>query len=304
MGRYSEEQFQNLCKDVSKTENDKIKNAIFMVNDAVKRNNELRNLDIEVFVQGSYANNTNVKAESDVDVCVMLKSTFYYGCPDGLTNEDYGFPLAYDFDYNRYKQNVIEALKAKFGPNDIKIGNKAVNIKSNTYRVEADVVIALQYRNYRAINSKEYNRYIEGTKFISSSGDIVINYPKIHIENGNLKDEETYGLYKNLVRIFKNIKNDMTDERIITGDKITSFLIESLIYNVPNDVINYFSINYYTWYQMVKEVTRYLYNKMNKEVKYGKFLEVSKRYYLFRSKRKWTEYDVRDFLVQIWNYIK
>jgi hypothetical protein len=302
MGRYSEEQFQNLCKDVSKTENSRIENAIYMVNDAIKRNYELSNLYIEVFAQGSYANNTNVKAESDVDVCVMLKSTFYYECSDGLTNEDYGFPLAYDFDYNRYKQNVIETLKAKFGPNDIKIGNKAVNIKSNTYRVEADVVIALQYRNYR-IGSYLYKKYIEGIKFISNSGDIVINYPKIHIENGNLKDEETYGLYKNLVRIFKNIKNDMIDERIITGDKITSFLVESLIYNVPNDVINYFSINYYTWYQMVKEVTRYLYNRMNKEIKYGKFLEVSKRYYLFHSKRKWTEYDVKDFLEKIWDYI-
>jgi len=39
---------------------------------------------------------------------------------------------------------------------------------------------------------------------------------------------------------------------------------------------------------------------MNKEVKYGKFLEVSNRYYLFHSKIKWTEYDVRDFLEKIW----
>jgi len=274
MERYSEEQLAGLCKDISETEYNKIENAIRMVEDAVRNNYELYNLDIDVFVQGSYANNTNVKVESDVDVCVMLKSIFYY----------------YD-----YKKKVITALQEKFGTN-VKIGNKAVNIKSNTYRVEADVVIAVQYRNYR-MSKNPYSYYIEGIKFFSECGDAIINYPKIHTANGNSKDEQTRRLYKKLVRIFKNIKNDMIDKRIITDDKISSFLIESLIYNVPNDIITYS----YAWNQKVKEIIYYLYNEI--KINYGKFVEVSECNYLFHEERKWTPYDVKKFLFQMWNYL-
>ncbi len=35
-------------------------------------------VDFEVYLQGSYKNATNVRGDSDVDVVVQLKSTFYH----------------------------------------------------------------------------------------------------------------------------------------------------------------------------------------------------------------------------------
>ncbi len=66
-------------------------NAANMIRDAISSSDELKSHTIEVFPQGSYANNTNVRIESDVDVCVMLTSTTYNKYPAGLTRDDYGF---------------------------------------------------------------------------------------------------------------------------------------------------------------------------------------------------------------------
>jgi tRNA nucleotidyltransferase (CCA-adding enzyme) len=91
MGRFSEETFNHWKRTASQTEETRISNAIRMVKDAVSSSNELKDKNIDIFVQGSYANDTNVRAESDVDVCVMLKDTFYSEKIKGFTREDYGF---------------------------------------------------------------------------------------------------------------------------------------------------------------------------------------------------------------------
>lgn len=70
MSKFSEETFNSWKRLASEAEDTRISNAI-------SSSNDLKNKDIDIFVQGSYANNTNVRVESDVDVCVMLKDTFY-----------------------------------------------------------------------------------------------------------------------------------------------------------------------------------------------------------------------------------
>ena len=103
--------------------------------------------------------------------------------------------------------------------------------------MNADVVPAFQYRDYKAINSLDATRYIEGIKYIANDGSVVINYPKEHISNGKQKNIKTNHAYKKLVRIMKHIRNNMADERKINPDKITSFLTECLVWNVPDSII-------------------------------------------------------------------
>ena len=90
----------NYSQPLSATEDGQCKNAIRMVAHALKtlgftddnaaitplytdtfayslqmrRSSDSRN--IKLFVQGSYANNTNVRTESDVDVAVIQEETF------------------------------------------------------------------------------------------------------------------------------------------------------------------------------------------------------------------------------------
>jgi predicted nucleotidyltransferase len=297
MGKYSEETLRNYCFSVSDAEQRRIENAKSMIKSAINDSSELNGLDYEIFEQGSYANNTNIRIESDIDICVMLTSTFYIEYPDGLTREYYGFSMG-TMDYDDYKQRTIRALSKKFGA-DIKIGNKSIKISSNSYRVNADVVVAFQYRNYRRLNSRNPNIYTEGIKFISKSGDIVINYHKRHIENSISKNKLTSLQYKKLIKIFKNIKNNMIDEKIINSDTISSFLIEALIYNIPNDKI----IAFDSWDNRVRNAIYYLWNEFDKN-QYNRWVEPSQCIDLFHNDRKWTKEGTKDFLLKMWQHME
>lgn len=297
MGRYLEEKLCNYCSTVSDTEETRIENTKSMITDSIKSSAEFDGLEYEIFIQGSYANNTNVKADSDIDVCVMLKSTFHAKYPDGITAENYGFVDA-TMNYDDYKGRIVRALNKKFGT-DISVGNKSVKIKSNSYRVNADVVAAFQYRNYNILNSTNKYNFIEGTSFFSSNGNSVINYPKKHIDNGISKNKTTNGMYKKLVKIFKNVKNNMCDDKIIDSGTISSFLIESLIWQLPNEEI----ISHDTWDKTVKGSIYYLWNEFEKK-RCDSWTEPSKYIYLFNSDRKWTQEHAKDFLLKMWNYME
>jgi predicted nucleotidyltransferase len=293
---YSEEDLNYYWSAVSDTEEEKIEHAKSMIRDAINNSAEFSGLDYEIFEQGSYANKTNIRLDSDIDICVMLKSTFYAEYPDELTREYCGFPAG-TINFNDYKQRVVNALNEKF-ETDTKIGNKSIKITSNSYRVKADVVVAFQYRDYKISNSRDADDYTEGIGFISNTNGMVINYPKEHIENGITKNKETGLMYKKLVKIFKNIKSNMEDKRLIGDEKISSFLIESLIWNVPNDII----MNRYGWLEVVKKTIKYLYKKIQ-DNECSEWGEVSECLYLFRENRKWTCEDVKDFLLKMWNHM-
>lgn len=291
--KYTEQQLQSWTAPISNTEEDRAKNTIKMIKTAINNSDKLKLLDYEVFAQGSFANNTNVRSDSDVDVCVMLKSTFYYELPKERAADDYGFTSA-SINFQEYRDLVKKALQDKFGTNNVKDGNKSLKINENTYRVQADVVPAFQHRHYISSDNK---RYIEGTRFYAKDGKLVTNYPKVHLKNGNEKDTFTNGRYKALVRIMKHIKNNMVDDKKTDGDKITSFLVECLVWNTPRTIIT----GYNTWMETVRQTIVYLYNAI-KDDKHKEWKEVSEMLYLFRG-RKWTDQDAKNWLCDAWNYL-
>ena len=81
--RYSEEALQSWIKPLSATEETRVENTIGMIKDAIERSGLSSKYEYEIFAQGSYANNTNVKKNSDIDICIMVKSLFYCEYVDG-----------------------------------------------------------------------------------------------------------------------------------------------------------------------------------------------------------------------------
>jgi hypothetical protein len=296
--KYTEGTLKSWILPLSQTEEQRVKNTVLMIKNAVASYDKLSDCTMETFAQGSYANNTNVRQNSDVDICVMLTSAFFYNYVDGKTGKDYGYTTS-SITYPDYKFYIIEALKAKFGGDAVTVGNKCINIKANSYHVNADVVPAFQYRDFKIINSTDPTKYVEGIKFIAKDGTAVINYPKDHINNGKQKNNSTNYEYKKLVRIMKHIRNDMVDDGKIDGDKITSFLIECLVWNVPNDII----MENNTWEGTIQNSIAYLWKTINDE-KYQEWGEASERLYLFHSGRKWTAAETKDFLYDMYNYLE
>jgi hypothetical protein len=299
MPKFTEQTLDGWRKPASETEEQKISNAISMIKDAIKSHETLKNKDIEFIVQGSYGNNTNIKIDSDIDVCAMLKDTFYYVLREGATKTNYGIGDGTN-DFTDYRKYIIEALIKKFGNENLTVGNKSIKIKSNTYRVQADVIPALQYRNFRQDKTNNINNFVEGIKFFSSRNEEVINYPKQHIKNGTTKNTNTTRRFKRAVRLYKRIKNKMIEDGLPVPKSINSFLIEGLLWNSPNATFN----NSSTWNGLLKDSIIFLYNNTDADEKCKDWGEVSEMFYLFHSERKWNRSDVNSFLVQMWNYLE
>lgn len=294
--KYSEHTLQSWTAPLSQREEQRAENTIRMIKSAIDAKSELKTMGIEVFIQGSFANNTNVRSESDVDVCVMLKDTFHCEYPEGVRDENYGFTSS-SFTFQQYRELVKKALQDKFRSEYVHDGNKSLKINENTYHVQADVVPAFQLRNYYYNKSKSADNYVEGTWFVSKSGLHIANYPKVHIKNGTEKNNRTGYKYKKLVRIMKHIKNEMVDDGKANAAKITSFLVECLVWNVPDATIT----GYSTWNETVRQAIYYLYNEIRGD-RHKEWGEVSEMLYLFR-KRKWTDLDVKQWLYDAWNYL-
>lgn len=296
MSRFSEDTLKSWERPASDNEERRISNAIRMVKEAINSSEDLKTKrnNIEVFVQGSYENNTNVRANSDVDVCVMLKNPFFTLYPVGYDRSNYGFTSG-DYTFIKFRHDLLKALNSKFS--EVKAGNKSLKISSSSHRVEADAVPAFQYRNYREIGSYYSDEFVEGIKFYSYDGKEVVNYPKLHTRNGKLKNDATQRRYKRLVRVVKRIRHQMIKEGLSVDGAISSFLIECLIWNVPNRIINTDSRT-----DRLKHTLGYLYRNTVDESQCNEWKEVSNVLPLFDNTRKWDIDKVNKFIIQMYNF--
>jgi hypothetical protein len=191
----------------------------------------------EVFLQGSYGNNTNIYAESDVDVVMRLteimRSDLNSLPPDQQTAYHQAYKTA-TYTFSDFKAGVHTRLNTAFGENYITNGDKAFHIKPTSSRRSCDVVTCYEYRRYIRFNSITDQEYVPGIIIPNTSTGDVINYPKVHSENLSTKNQGTRGWLKPTVRIFKNMRNRLIEEGAIAEDTACSYYLEGMLYNVPD----------------------------------------------------------------------
>src|SRR5438067_1166244 len=102
------------------TDQTKADNAERAVRKAIDESTKLNSKPIEVFVQGSYANRTNVREDSDVDVCVLYTGAFFpdFALSEGLTTEALGYGDG-TYPYSEFKDDVETALVSYFGRSEV-----------------------------------------------------------------------------------------------------------------------------------------------------------------------------------------
>ena len=293
---YSEDTIKKWTNPLSASEDEKLLNAERMVKDAITNNDILSKLEIKVFCQGSYANNTNIRLDSDIDVNINYKGAFYYDLPFGMKKEDFGLGNACNYSYHEFKNDVETALIEKFGRQNVKRKNKCFTVMENSYRAEIDIVPTWKHHWYQKDGS-----YVEGVVlFANGDNSKVINYPLQHIENGRQKNERTQRRYKKLVRIFKKVNVKMEEDNFYNDKSISSFLLESLIWNCPDSIFN----DYETWNDRIRASISFIYNNTKENsTAYKEWGEVSDLLYLFYNKRKWTREAVNKHMVKMWNYM-
>jgi len=299
-----EDIFRRWSKPSSDTEAEKQANAERMIRAALGDCRALDLHEIKIIPQGSYRNNTNVRQESDVDICVCCMDQFFYD----LSFADYGKTEANIIDspysYSQFKNDVQLALQRKFGTTGMSRGNKAFDIHENTYRVDADVVCAFAYRLYlkRTLNPLTGTYTLDyvlppGTKFYSDTGSEVTNWPEQQYSNGVAKNTRTGNKFKSIVRAVKSLKYEMDEKGILAAKAIPSFLIECLIYNISDDIFKHDS-----YVKIVRDCIAICFTATRPEGACQKWMEVNGIKYLFHPAQTWTREQVNDFALAAWSY--
>lgn len=232
------------------------------------------NKNYKVFLQGSYGNDTNIYAESDVDLVIRLDDCFYSDLSRLTEEEKVAHKRAHaDATYSQadFKRDVLNILADKYG-SDVKDGAKAIAIAANGNRRKADVIVAAQYRRYFKFNGTHDQNYVEGICFWNSTGEQIANFPKHHSDNLTTNHQASNKWLKPMVRVLKNMRSKCVDEGLLEAGVAPSYYIEGLLYNVP-------SSRFGTSYQ---DCFINAFNWIQKEANKENLLCANEQYYLLR----------------------
>ena len=241
----------------------------------------------DVFLQGSYGNDTNIYAESDVDIVICLTDVL----ETNIVNE----PVTEKF--YRFKEHVFTWLQQKYG-NEVKLGKKAIFIQGKNSRRDADVVVCIQYCHYDS-TQKYIWRPCPGICFFKADGTKIVNFPQQHKNNLTEKNRETHGRFKKNVRVLKNMREAMVDHNFLEdGGVAPSYFLEGMLWNVPKqhfagslqETFN----NYLLWLENCEPTQLTCANKLNCLIRdecqtcwntndFKKFISSARRYWDTRS---------------------
>lgn len=256
------------------------------------------NKNFKVFLQGSYGNDTNIYAESDVDIVIRLDDCFQSDLTRLTDEEKAAYKSAFsDATYTHvdFKQDVLSTLTKQYG-SAVTAGDKAIAIDASGSRRKADVIVAIQFRRYFKFRSSSNSEYVEGICFWNGKGERIVNYPQQHSANLTSKHQASSKWMKPMVRVLKNMRSRMVDDGLIKAGVAPSYYIEGLLYNVPNNNLtsSYGDcvVNTLNWYRQ--------------EAKKVDLVCANEQYYLLRdgSHTCWPQANCDAFVeaaVELWN---
>ncbi len=191
----------------------------------------------DAYLQGSYRNTTNIRGDSDVDLVVELTSSFQHDLSALSSPEQQRFHADYNtatYTLSDFKSEVISALQGYYGSSRVEVGNKSIKISPGSNRLAADVVVCMSYRKYQQYRNILDQKYVSGIVFYTRTENRqIINFPRVHYDNGAEKNSQTSGNYKSTVRMFKNARNHLINCNSLSPGIAPSYFIECLLYNVP-----------------------------------------------------------------------
>jgi hypothetical protein len=291
-----ESKFVIWSKGPDDKESKRIENTEYQIKAAIAASEKLNKRNISVFTQGSYKNKVNVREDSDIDIGVICYDVFF---PEYINDNIKVHYLTIHEDakytYVSFKNEIEEALVSHFGREHVSRGKKAFDIKETTHRVSADVVAFFEHRRYFSVE-----KYISGVAMIPDDFNPlrIINWPEQHYQNGVEKNTIVGRRYKRIVRIMKKLSFEMAENGIDSANKVPSFLIECLCWNVDNSLYKQD-----TYFNNIRDILIYLYQKTTKDDDCSEWGEVSELKYLFRPSQPWTRQEVNYFIQSAWEYI-
>lgn len=219
-------------------EADRVKNQL----DKIKTSS----LNFEYEYQGSVSNNTHFKAHSDIDVLVIIDRYIALEHPLVPSNPYQGNPID---DLMELRLTSEKHLTSAFPQADVDCsGAKAIGLSGGSLRRKVDVVPSNWF------NTVDYDRtklkHYRGIQVLDKyKKERILNTPFYHNFLLDIKDRNTSGNFKRIVRLLKTLKAD-SDQDI----SLSSYDIVAIAYNMETS-------KYYTgdkYILLLKNVYSYL----------------------------------------------
>jgi predicted nucleotidyltransferase len=192
----------------------------------------------EVYLQGSYKNDTNIFSESDVDVLVEFTTAVRYGSTRLSEPEQARFNLRAQnsprVSYWEFREMVCDALGSRFGSSSVRESRSGKAFQVTTPYRPADVVVCQTFKDYLTypVVGFGYPTCVQGVSlYAPTERRWIENFPRQHHLKGVAKNTRTAGRFKRSVRLFKNLRNDMVEHGRTSEDLVCSYFIECLLYN-------------------------------------------------------------------------
>ncbi|MFG1723114.1 nucleotidyltransferase [Micromonospora chalcea] len=276
----------------SSTEQGKQERTERMIREAIKEHAVFDSCDLRIYAKGSYANNTNVKTDSDVDIAVQCRDVRYWdGVKPGIHAPS---PCQGIWTPAKLRSELRKALLKKFPGQVDTSGSTAFRVHSGGARVDADVVPCFNYRCYFAGGGHR-----DGARVFKQDDSSLINYPDQQLTNGRDKNNRTNQYYKRTARIVKRVEHAMVHDG--KHREVPSVFVECLVYHCPDDIFLRS-----TWEGTVRGVISHIFRGLEgaePKDRSKRWLEVSGCKYLFQPGQAWTRADGRAFAKAAWNYL-
>ena len=180
------------------------KQAHVPIREALDAYKGLSQFKYEVFLQGSYKNDTNLGGGSDVDVVVRLTTKLKPSVAD-LTGERLQENGSHRFVHERWKSfrdHALKAMRARFGK-AAKSGRKTLKVSKGKIPAHADLVVTLSYEQGIGFYLPDERRW-------------VVSYPQLHHQRGSKKEGATNKRFKRTIRMFKAARNRLVEKGVLT----------------------------------------------------------------------------------------
>ena len=293
-----EEWLRSASAPPSDNEDDQRERTERQIKDALRSYEPLQGKDYRIYAKGSYANNTNVRLNYDVDIAVEYRGYFYSDMAFDLKDEPKSTVGVVDSDdpYTRagFKADIKAALEAAFGASAISVGKIAYRVREKKTTLPADVVPCWEYRRYDRIENG-VPVFQEGSCVFPTGGYRTVNYPDQQLANGNDKNKRTSSRYKRMVRALKRLQTRLVDQGSLS-EELPSYLIECLVYNVPDD-----SFGHEQYLADMRSLLATIFNSTLSSGDWNDWEEVNGLKYLYRGHSKWTHEQVRELADKAWD---
>lgn len=268
-----------------------------MVIDAVKAHDPLKTARLYVYAKGSYANNTNVRRDSDVDIVVECQACQYYNyMPEQEPTTPTGTPYEGEWTPTKLRSEVTTALINAFGSSAVDSSGKVALVVAAVpgSRPSIDVVPSFDYFLYNDPKKTSWRR--GSCVWPKNSSTKIVNWPDQQLSNGRAKNQRTGQRYKNYVRALKNAENTLVKAGIIEAKP--SYMMECLVWNVADSTLKSGSLDGGFRATLIE-----LWEGLEDDQRCGMWTEPNDIKYLFRDGQKWTRSDARDVVLGTWQYL-